>query len=273
MKVAVCGLGRMGTAMAERLLAAGHDVATWNRSAGRSVAGAAASTTPAEAARGADVVLLALLDGPASRDVLAAVEAAPGTLVVNVATIAPAESRELAGAASDEGLGYVEAPVLGSVPAVQGGTLLVLAGGDATDVAAAEKVLRAFAGEVRHTGAIGTATGLKLVANSTLGVAAAAVNDALTLGDRLGLPRADVLDVLAAGHFGRLVTAKRERIENGDHGGGDFTVAAIAKDLALALGESDDLPVVRAAALRAIEARDSGAGASDIAALMAPGER
>lgn len=269
MKIAVCGLGRMGTAMAERLLAAGHDVATWNRSPGRSVAGAAVATTPAEAARGADVVLLALLDGPASRDVLAAVEAAPGTLVVNVATIAPTESTELADTASAAGLGYVEAPVLGSVPAVRGGTLLVLAGGDATEVAAAEEVLRAFAGEIRHTGAIGTATGLKLVANSTLGVAAAAVNDALTLGDRLGLPRAAVLDILAVGHFGRLVTGKRDRLESGDHAGGDFTVAAIAKDLELVLAEAD-LPVVRAAALRAIEARDSGAGESDISALMVP---
>lgn len=270
MKIAVCGLGRMGTAMAERLIAAGHDVATWNRSSGRSVAGAAASTTPVEAARGADVVLLALLDGPASREVLAAVEATPGTLLVNVATIAPAESVELSGTAAAAGLGYVEAPVLGSVPAVQGGTLLVLAGGDATDVAVAEEVLRAFAGEVRHTGAIGTATGLKLVANTTLGVAAAAVNDALTLGDRLGLPRDAVLDVLAAGHFSKLVTGKRDRLESGDHAGGDFTVAAVAKDLALALGEADDLPVVRAAALRAIEARDAGAGDSDISALMAP---
>ena len=116
-------------------------------------------------------------------------------------------------------------------------------------------MLRAFAGEVRHTGAIGTATGLKLVANTTLGVTAAAVNDALTLGDRLGLPRDAVLDVLAAGHFSKLVTGKRDRLESGDHAGGDFTVAAVAKDLALALREADDLPVVRAAALRAIEAR------------------
>ncbi|WP_109509881.1 NAD(P)-dependent oxidoreductase [Nocardioides speluncae] len=269
MKVAVCGLGRMGTAMAERLVAAGHDVATWNRSPGRSVAGAAAGTTPAEAARGADAVLLALLDGPASRDVLATLDAAPDTLVINVATIAPAESVEFAGTAAAAGLRYVEAPVLGSVPAVQGGTLLVLAGGSEADVAAAGEVLGAFAGEVRHAGELGTATGLKLVANSTLGVAAAGVRDALTLGDRLGLPQAAVLDVLAAGHFSKLVTAKRERLETGDHDGGDFTVAAVAKDLELVLAEAD-LPVVRAAALRAVEARDTGAGESDISALMAP---
>lgn len=269
MKVAVCGLGRMGAAMAEQLVAAGHDVATWNRSPGRSVAGALAGTTPAEAARGADVVLLALLDGPASRSVLAELDAAPDTLVVNVATIAPAESLELAGTASAAGLRYVEAPVLGSVPAVRGGTLLVLVGGPDAEVAAAGEVLGAFAGEIRHVGAIGTATGLKLVANSTLGVAAAAVNDALTLGDRLGLPRAAVLDVLAAGHFSKLVTGKRDRIESGDHAGGDFTVAAVAKDLELVLAEAD-LPVVRAAALHAIEARDAGAGESDISALMAP---
>jgi len=264
MRVAVCGLGRMGTAMAERLVGAGHQVTTWNRTPGRVVPGTSASTTVAEATSGADVVLLSLLDGPASRVVLGRLEAKPGTLVVNVATIGPAESAGLAATATAAGLRYVEAPVLGSVPAVKRGTLRVLTAGEPAHAGDATGLLAAFSDDVRHVGPIGTACGLKLVANATLGIAAAAAGEAARAGRALGLDPTLVLDVLEAGQLGRLVGGKRDRLEQGEYGGADFTVSALRKDLALIRSAVEGLPLVTVAE----EAASSCPDDADVAAIM-----
>ncbi|MEV6209303.1 NAD(P)-dependent oxidoreductase [Kitasatospora sp. NPDC051914] len=284
MRVAVCGLGRMGGAFADALVAEGHGVTVWNRTPGRGVAGTAVAESPAAAAGTAEVVVVMVLDGPAAREVLfgpdgvargAAVADASGggTVVVNASTVGPDESRALAAEAAGAGLRYVEAPVLGSVPAVRAATLTVLVGGEDSDVAAALPVLRAWshAGQVRHTGEVGTASALKLVANLGLGVVAAGLRDAVALGRELGLAREAVLDVLADGHFGRLVAAKRERLDTGDYGGADFTLGALAKDLGLMLaaGGSLPLPVVEAAAGVVRAGVERGGGDSDIAVLGA----
>jgi len=264
MNVTVCGLGRMGLAMAERLVGAGHQVTTWNRTAGRLAPGATASRTVAEATSGADVVLLSLLDGPASRVVVEGLEAEPGTLVVNVATIGPAESAELAATATTAGLRYVEAPVLGSVPAVKGGRLRVLTAGEPADARDAAGLLAAFSGDVRYTGPIGTACGLKLVANAALGIAAAAVGEAVRAGRALGLDPESVLDVLEAGQLGGLVGAKRDRLERAEYDGADFTVSALRKDLALIRSAVERLALVTVAE----EAASSCPDDADIAAIM-----
>lgn len=262
MKVTVCGLGRMGTAFAAALVTAGHEVTGWNRTGHGPVQ---------DAVTGAEAVVLAVLDGPAARSVLAGVAAgaAPGTLVVNASTVGPDESRQLVADAVAAGLRYVEAPVIGSVPAVRAGKLTVLVGGSAPDLAAAEPVLLAWshAGERRWTGPVGTAAALKLVANLTLGIAAAGLRDALALGDTLGLPREQVLDLLAEGHFGRLVTAKRERLDQDSYEDADFTLAALAKDLRLALAAEPALPVAEAAARTVAAAVANGGTDQDLAAL------
>ncbi|MYS83203.1 NAD(P)-dependent oxidoreductase [Embleya scabrispora] len=274
MRVAVCGLGRMGTAGAEALVAAGHEVTVWNRTP-RTVAGTVQAASAAEAARDVDAVVLFVFDGPAAEAVLLgpngiAAGAAPGTLVINATTLAPEQSRELAAAAHAAGLRYLEAPVLGSVPAVRAGTLIVLTAGEPADVAAAEPVLLAWshAGERRHVGPVGAATALKLVANLGLGVAAAGLHDAVRLGAALGLARADVLDVLTASAIGGLVGRKRERLDQAAYADADFTVAALAKDLVL-VGDvtGTPLPVARAAAEVATSAVRAGDATADISAL------
>lgn len=271
MRVAVCGLGRMGSVFAENLLAAGHNVTVWNRTPRPDVArGASVADTAADAAEAADVVVVMVYDGPASAAVLGAlVDARPGTLVINASTIAPAESIGLAERAQAAGLRYVEAPVLGSVPAARAGTLTVLAGGTAADVAAAGPVVAAWshAGTCRHTGPVGTATGLKLVANLTLGVAAAGLRDALRLGAELGLDREDVLETLAGGAFGKLVAGKRDRLAMDSYDNADFTIGALSKDLALAA--SADLPVAMAASRLAADAVRRGHGEDDMSVLGA----
>ncbi|GAA1646127.1 NAD(P)-dependent oxidoreductase [Catellatospora bangladeshensis] len=275
-RVAVCGLGRMGTAMAQTLLAAGYPVTVWNRTpaAAADLAGQGAVPAPsaAEAAAGAETVVLMLFDGAACAQVLSGPDgvlagAAPGTLAINLSTIGPEESTALGAQARAAGLRYVEAPVLGSVPAVRAGSLNILAGGTAEDVAAATPVLSVW-GKPRHTGDVGTATALKLVANLALGVVAAGMRDAVRLGEDFGLPRELVLDTLAVGAFERIAGRSRERLGADDYDGAPFTLGALAKDLDLALSRARrPLPVAAAARDTARDGVTHGDADSDIAAL------
>ena len=128
--IAVLGLGRMGGAIATRLAAQDWDVVGWTRS-GRTSVAVRMTGDPNEAVAKADLVLLALFDGPACRQVLDDVRDSlrTDTIVLNTSTIAPAEAAELA---RQLGPSYVHAPVLGSVPAATGGSLHILAAADQT---------------------------------------------------------------------------------------------------------------------------------------------
>ncbi|MEU3601435.1 NAD(P)-binding domain-containing protein [Streptomyces sp. NPDC006798] len=279
MRTAVCGLGRMGAAFAAALAAAGDVPAVWNRTPRAPGILAVPAATPAAAAAGADAIVVAVFDGPAAEAVLlgpdgVAEGARPGALVINATTLAPDESRELAARVTGAGLRYAEAPVIGSVPAARAGTLTVLTGGAEADVRDAEPVLTAWshAGTRRHAGPVGAASALKLVANLGLGAAVAALHDAVRLGEALGVARADVLDVLQGGVTGPLVAAKRPRLDRDDpdaYAAADFTVAALAKDLALAVSAAGTpLPAADAAyrLIAGFAARDGG-GTVDISAL------
>lgn len=227
--VALLGLGRMGSAMAQRYADLGWSVASWSRSGGGSAA------TAAEAARANDPVVLALYDGDACRAVLDEVAGAlgDGQLVINTSTIGPDEAARLADLVAGAGARYVHAPVLGSVPAVLSGSLRVLAGGPAADVGAAERVLAPLAAEVRHLGDVRAAAAAKLVANASLAGAVLALRDALEGAALLGLSLPDALDILELGRLGDLVRGSRQRLEAGGAGEAFFTVAAIAKDASL----------------------------------------
>ncbi|MEU2506342.1 nuclear transport factor 2 family protein [Streptomyces sp. NPDC007863] len=264
--IAVLGLGRMGTAIATRLAETGADVTGWTRSGGprsdgprsdgpqkgrtgegrpredRAPGGFATVPDAKEAVAGADVVLLALFDGAACREVLDAVDGAlrADAVVVNTATIAPDEAAALA---RRPGPAYVHAPVLGSVPAVAAGALTFLAA--AEEPAALDRVrpvLEAL-GTVRSVDGAATAAALKLVANHSLAGAVLALRDALHQADALGLPRDRALDVLERGRLGGLVAGKRPYLLDGPPPAtAEFTVGALAKDLAL-LAEASRLPL------------------------------
>lgn len=229
-KIAVLGLGRMGSAMAQRLAGGGADVVGWTRS-GRAAEGIATADDAAQAVAGADCAVLALFDGRACAEVLDGIGDAlgPETIVVNTSTIAPAEAAELAGRLGSR---YVHAPVLGSVPTVASGTLQVLAAGDAPALDRARPVLEAL-GAVHEVGDAARAAALKLVANNSLAGAVLALRTCLQQADALGLPRAQALDVLELGQLGGLVARKRDYLGDGATAPAAFTIAALAKDMAL----------------------------------------
>ncbi|MGX2993979.1 nuclear transport factor 2 family protein [Streptomyces sp. JNUCC 64] len=242
--IAVLGLGRMGAAMAARLTDQGHDVVGWTRS-GRAPDAVKTAADPREAVAGADLVLLSLFDGAACREVLEAVrDALPaGAPVVNTSTVAPADAAGLAGLVGPDA---VHAPVLGSVPAVAGGALKILAAGAAPALDRARPVLEAL-GTVTEADDAATAAALKLVANNSLAGAVLSLRDALRQADALGLSRAQALDVLELGQLGGLVARKRPFLL-GEERAAEFTIGALAKDSDL-LADATGVPLRSAAGL------------------------
>jgi 3-hydroxyisobutyrate dehydrogenase-like beta-hydroxyacid dehydrogenase len=239
--VTVLGLGRMGSAMAERL-APHHDVRTWTRRTGGS---------PADVVPDADVVLLCLYDGSACHEVLGACVGSLShtTTVVNTTTLAPTDATDLDAMVAAAGAAYLHAPVMGSTPAVAAGRLTILAGGKPS--AAVEAVLDLL-GEVLVLGTPAEAAALKLVANGVLGDSLSSLRRALARGDALGLPRDAVLDVLARTPLARFVEGRHDVL-------GDsptrprtttFAAGALAKDLALLAAAAD----TRSEASTAVEA-------------------
>ncbi|WP_060905146.1 nuclear transport factor 2 family protein [Streptomyces scabiei] len=244
--IAVLGLGHMGDAIATRLAAKDWDVVGWTRS-GRTAGAVKMTGDPNEAVAEACLVLLALFDGPACRQVLDLVRGSlrADTIVLNTSTVAPAEASELA---RHIGESYVHAPVLGSVPAASSGTLQILtaAGQDAFD--RVRPILETL-GRVRRVDDASTAASLKLIATNSLAGAVLAPRDSLRQSDALGLPVTQTLDVLELGQLGGLVARKGPFLIN-ESGAvpAEFTIGALAKDMAL-LAAASSTPRHRAADL------------------------
>lgn len=206
-EVAVLGLGRMGSAMAERLVREGHRVRVWNRTPGaahslvRAVGSDRASIAdqPAEAVAGAEVVLSMLAHGEASiavlthPDLLAALD--DDTVVVDLATNGVEAADRINRAFLDAGRRYVDAPVSGSVAAVAAGTLLIMASGDPADVDRARDVLSSLARKVLLIGPPGAGQAMKLAVNLVVHGINGLVSEALVLAERSGIDRETAYDV------------------------------------------------------------------------------
>jgi 3-hydroxyisobutyrate dehydrogenase/2-hydroxy-3-oxopropionate reductase len=202
-RVAVLGTGKMGGAIARRLKAGGFQVSVWDRTRSKAEAlqVGPVSDSPADAAREADV-LISMVTGPqALRDVYfgpsGVFAAAAETTVVDMSTAGPAAAQELADAAALKGAKLVEAPVIGSVPAVNSGTLLILAGAALIeDLESVRPVLQQL-GEVHYVGDVESAATLKLVANSFLGIVSAGAAELMAAGTAQGLDPEQIFTVLS----------------------------------------------------------------------------
>jgi len=193
----------MGGAIARRLKSGGFDVSVWDRTKGKAEALQVGPVvdSPADAARGADV-LVSMVTGPqALRDVYlgpsGVFAAGKETTIVDMSTVGPAAARELADAAELHGAKLVEAPVIGSIPAVNSGTLLILAGAALVeDLEAVRPVLQQL-GEVQYVGDVASAATLKLVANSFLGIVTAGAAELMAAGTAQGVHAEQVFSILS----------------------------------------------------------------------------
>ena len=280
-EVAVLGAGRMGSAMARRVAGAGHGLTVWNRTdaAARalasSVPGIRVAGTAAEDVRGCEVVLSVLADGAATCAVLLDTDvlvALPRRGVVcDLATSGVAAAGRLGTGLADAGVPFVDAPVSGSVPAVEAGTLLVMAGGDLAAIAAAEPILAACARRVVRVGDVAAGQAMKLAVNLVVHDLNAALSEALILAEHAGIARPDASDVLAdSGVAAPYVGYKRAAFLDPDTPVA-MSLDLVRKDLRLIAELAADVGVaigVTNAAEAVVDAAcEAGHGPEDMAAL------
>ncbi len=280
MKVAFCGLGRMGKLMAARLPAAGHELTVWNRTPGRADAlvalGAREAATIADAVIDVDAVVLMLYGPESVARVLAeaTTTAKPGTLVVNCTTVGPAAAREFGNTVTKAGLRYVDAPVVGTVGPARDGMLRILVGASEEDTEAARELLTCFGdpGRIVRVGSVGAGNALKTVLNLSLGIAMAGAGEALRLGADLGLDRQVLLRELGGGPLGYMINYKRPMLDSGEFTPAAFTLDALVKDIWLAVGSTDGrLPLAEAVLQIADAAMRRGHGDDDFSSLASLG--
>ncbi len=202
MRVAILGTGKMGGAMARRLNASGHQLTLWNRTRERAELLRLGNVvdTPAEAARSSEIVISMLTDADAVRAAYlgngGAASAAQNQVFVEMSTAGPDVATDVAPLIERSGAMFIEAPVMGSVPAVEAGSVVVLAGGSEAAIERARPVLEAF-GEVHVVGGLGSAAKLKLVANSMLAGVSALAAELQSAGTAAGLKPDDVFWVIS----------------------------------------------------------------------------
>lgn len=267
--------------MAANLLAAGFPLTVHNRTPDRQqplvALGARTASSPAAAVADAALVCLCLSDDAAVRAVLleqeeAAITAlAPGSLVIDVSTIAPTTSEALAARLADHGVAYLDAPVTGGTEGARAGTLSVLVGGAAADLERARPLLEAVGSRISHFGPVGSGQRAKAVNQVLVAGSYAAVAEALALGSRLGLPMADVVIALREGAADSWALRHRaDGMLDGRFPLG-FRLALHHKDLRIALEAATaaglTLPVCERVAAIEAELMAAGHGDEDVSAL------
>ena len=205
MRIAVLGTGAMGSRMAVALLRGGHAVTVWNRTSARALPlveqGASLASSPRAAADDAQVVLAMVRDDEASRQVwlskdgaLAAMSAE--AIGIESSTLSAKWVRELATSFAAHGVGFLDAPVVGTRAQADTASLIHLIGGDAAIVARATPVLSAIGGVAHHVGPAGSGAVMKLVVNAFLGIQVAALGELLGAAAQMGLDRRRAGEVL-----------------------------------------------------------------------------
>ncbi|MDH5528191.1 MAG: NAD(P)-dependent oxidoreductase [Nitrospirota bacterium] len=275
------GLGIMGSRMAANLIDAGHKLTVYNRSPepARALekAGAKRAGTPAEAARGRQVVVTVLSDPAAVRALALGPDGLlegmdEGALWVDCSTVDPACSMELAALATAHGVRFIDAPVAGSKIPAEKGQLLFLVGGETDDLLEAAPLFEVMGKATVHAGPVGAGSALKLCNNLLLGAAMLGFAEALAAGDAFGLDPEVVLDALSGSPAAAPVLAlKTGKIRNGDWSP-EFPLKHMHKDLHLLMETAYEagLPLPLAAALkeRFGDARAAGFGNEDFCAVM-----
>ena len=204
-RVAFFGLGIMGRPMAENLRAAGFDVVAWNRTRAKAEEfGGEVAATPAEAAAAAGVVISMVPDVPEVEEVLlgenGAVEGlSEGGLCIDMSTISPTASRAIAGRLAERGIAFLDAPVTGSRPKAEDGTLTIMVGGDAEQLERARPLFEAMGQRVVHVGPTGHGEMAKLINNTVGAINAAALGEGFVLARAFGLNLDALRQVIGSG--------------------------------------------------------------------------
>jgi 3-hydroxyisobutyrate dehydrogenase-like beta-hydroxyacid dehydrogenase len=248
MRVAFLGLGIMGSRMAANLARAGFELTVWNRTEAKAQAfcaehpGAELATSPAQAAAQSDYVVTMVVDGDQVEQVLlsedgAATSARPGTLCIDCSTIGAMATHSIGEALGARGLELVDAPVTGSAPRAEDGTLTIMAGGSEEAFERAKPVLEAMGRVIVHAGPLGHGQIVKLINNAVAATNATVVGEALLLGARAGVDLDALTQVMGAGSGASTMLELKARAMREHDYTPLFKLAHMLKDVRLCLEE------------------------------------
>ena len=262
MRIGFIGLGIMGSRMAANLARAGHELTVFNRTREKADAwaaehGGAVAGTPREAAEGAEVVVTMLVNGEQVEAALLGPDGAAreGVLHVDMSTIAPSDARRIGARLPG---GFVDAPVTGSSPKAEAGTLTIMAGGERADFERVRALFEVMGELVLHGGPLGQGQMIKLSNNAGAAANAATLAQALVLGKATGVDLRALVQVMAAGSGGStMLGLKAEPMLRHDYAT-LFKLEHMLKDVRLCLEEAQAAGVPFPAAS---QARDLYAGA------------
>ena len=280
-KVAFLGLGIMGSRMAANLCRAGVEVHAWNRTRARAEElaaehGAIVADSPAAAAAATGVVITMVVDAPQVEDVLFGGEGAAdglpeGGLVADMSTIAPTASRAIAARLSERGIAFLDAPVTGSKPKAEDGTLTIMGGGDAAEFERMRPLFEAMGKLVLHVGPQGHGSMVKLINNTIAAVNTAAIAEGFALARRAEVDLDKLIEVVGAGSgasamldlkAGPMIERDYEPL---------FKLGHMLKDVRHCLAEAEalgvDMPVAAAAERLYADADEHGHYDDDFAAV------
>ncbi len=251
-KLGLIGLGYMGSRMAQRLLTAGYPLTIYNRTKEKvqtlEQLGAQVADTPRDLATHCEVVLVSVTDDAALERVMFGQEGAlaglhDGSVIIDLSTVAPSASLRLYQATREKGAAMIDAPVSGSVPQVEQGSLVIFVGGGEETYKRCRPILEILGKNIFYMGSSGMGTTMKLVVNTLLGLGMQALAEAIALGAKAGLKKSllvDVLEqtaVLSAGQKAKLANVKRDQYPT------QFALSLMYKDFGLVLRQAAEVSV------------------------------
>jgi 3-hydroxyisobutyrate dehydrogenase len=281
-RIGFIGLGIMGSRMAANLRRAGLDLTVWNRT--RSITerwaaehDAAVAETPAKLAAATDVVITMVVDGPQVESVLLGEDgvhfgASRGGLCIDMSTIGPSAAIRIGTALTETGVSFLDAPVTGSSPKAEDGTLTIMAGGERGDFERALPLFEAMGERIVHVGPLGNGQMVKLLNNALAAINTAAVAEALLVARSKGVDLDALIEVVGAGSGGSAMLELKAAPMRAHDYTALFKLEHMLKDLGLALEESESAGVrmglTEYVAQVFREAADRGLGERDFAALL-----
>ncbi len=279
MKTAVLGMGLLGAEIALRLKRQGREVTCWNRGAERAETarsrGLQLAPTAWEAIAAADLTLLVLSDARAILDTLfeaSDADALGGRTLIQMGTIAPRESRDIAAHVAAQGGEYLEAPVLGSLPEAREGTLILMAGGDPDLFQRCLPVFKDLSRDPRHIGEIGQGAAMKLAMNQLIAGLTTTFSLSLGLVRREGIAVEQFMTLLRASALhAKTFDKKLDNYLSHEYGAANFPLKHLRKDVRLFRRVAEeaglDTSLIEAIDGRCFEAEAMGFGEQDYSAL------
>ena len=247
-RVGCIGLGTMGGPMAGHLLAAGHEVAVWNRTATKGdelvERGARRAESPADAARDADVVVTCVSDTPdleavvlGDHGVLEGIR--DGAVLLDCSTVSPSAEKALAEALASKGVEVVDAPLSGGAEGARNGVCTAFVGGSDAAFIVAKPILEAFCKTITHLGPTGAGQAAKAVNQIIISGTYASVGEGLAYAEQAGLPMEELVEALSGGAAGSWILSSRSAKYLSHEYTAGFRTVLHRKDLGIAISEGE----------------------------------